>query len=604
MNENTKKLFHLAWNEPRRFFFYLMALAIFGVAAMYAMSVLTVEPAGSSLHKAALIVFAIFILTAFFSVLLFVLAWIPAIRCLLTWILQRRFFALVCVLTLVALFYAVENWRGRHAWQSFRKAEEARGEIFDLLKLAPPPVPDEQNFAMADIWMRDITLQIGRERARRWYGDGVDLVNTNAPRPLEMSVDLSVLDLTNGAGNFQKGIKTDLAAWQNYYRQLAEKTNFFPVPATPSAPADDILISLSRYDKTIEELRRAASLPYSRFPLIYDDPNPMSILLPHLAPLKTVVRTLQLRAIAELGAGKEDEALDDVELMLRVLNANHDEPLAIAPLVQISELHLILQPIWEGLVAHQWKESHLAKLEAELSKLDFLSDSTHSMRGERAFAITGIDYWEQHRQEMGGLMETKDYTSALSFEDVCNDAFGQIWPRGWFDQNKLSIARTYGDLLLPVIEPQNHRVFLARQRELSRVLDTPFPHPVYDWFSRVFIPALQGFSRKAARAESLVDLARVAIALERYHLAHGNFPQTLDALAPQFLAKVPHDLITGEPLKYSIAPDGNYSLYSVGWNERDDGGKIVLGKGKAPSIDIVQGDWVWFSAAQEGTATR
>ena len=34
-----------------------------------------------------------------------------------------------------------------------------------------------------------------------------------------------------------------------------------------------------------------------------------------------------------------------------------------------------------------------------------------------------------------------------------------------------------------------------------------------------------------------VDLARTAIALERYRLARGEFPESLDALAPQFIAK-------------------------------------------------------------------
>jgi hypothetical protein len=34
-------------------------------------------------------------------------------------------------------------------------------------------------------------------------------------------------------------------------------------------------------------------------------------------------------------------------------------------------------------------------------------------------------------------------------------------------------------------------------------------------------------------------------------------------------------------------------LYSVGWNETDDGGVVALTKGKPPAPDISQGDWVW-----------
>ncbi len=45
-------------------------------------------------------------------------------------------------------------------------------------------------------------------------------------------------------------------------------------------------------------------------------------------------------------------------------------------------------------------------------------------------------------------------------------------------------------------------------------------------------------------------MARMAIALERYRLAHGEFPESLDALAPQFMEKIPHDIINGQPLHY------------------------------------------------------
>ena len=50
-----------------------------------------------------------------------------------------------------------------------------------------------------------------------------------------------------------------------------------------------------------------------------------------------------------------------------------------------------------------------------------------------------------------------------------------------------------------------------------------------------------------------MDLARVAIALERYRLAHGAYPESLDVLAPQFIAQLPHDIINGQPLHYRRA---------------------------------------------------
>jgi hypothetical protein len=88
-----------------------------------------------------------------------------------------------------------------------------------------------------------------------------------------------------------------------------------------------------------------------------------------------------------------------------------------------------------------------------------------------------------------------------------------------------------------------------------------------------------------------VDLARVACALERYRLAHDEYPESLDVLVPRFIAKLPHDIINGQPLHYRRTADGQFVLYSIGWNEKDDGG--IVGLRDSGSVDITKGDWVW-----------
>jgi hypothetical protein len=88
-----------------------------------------------------------------------------------------------------------------------------------------------------------------------------------------------------------------------------------------------------------------------------------------------------------------------------------------------------------------------------------------------------------------------------------------------------------------------------------------------------------------------VDQARIACALERYRLANGQFPDALDALAPKFIGKLPHDIIDGQPLRYRRTEDGQFVLYSVGWNGTDDGGKVELTK--HGGVDLTKGDWVW-----------
>jgi hypothetical protein len=34
-------------------------------------------------------------------------------------------------------------------------------------------------------------------------------------------------------------------------------------------------------------------------------------------------------------------------------------------------------------------------------------------------------------------------------------------------------------------------------------------------------------------------------------------------------------------------------LYSIGWNEKDDGGTVVFKGSSSKTVDLEQGDWVW-----------
>jgi hypothetical protein len=52
-------------------------------------------------------------------------------------------------------------------------------------------------------------------------------------------------------------------------------------------------------------------------------------------------------------------------------------------------------------------------------------------------------------------------------------------------------------------------------------------------------------------------------------------------------------VIDGKPLRYRLNSDGTYALYSIGWNQTDDGGQLAFVKQKKDtSVDITQGDWV------------
>jgi hypothetical protein len=502
---------------------------------------------------------------------------------------KRFLFGLACFATLIALFYAEEDWRGWHAWNQFKHAWEAKGEHFDFASVIPPAVPDEQNFALTPVVASCYEYILDKN------GHRLEKQNTNIVNRLDF--DLGDRDLfTNGIGNWAKGTASSLKSYQAHYRELAAKTNLFAVPPTPQSPAADVLLALSKYDATVEELRQASLLPQCRFPLNYDTEYPGAILLPHLAAMKTLSQLLHLRALAELQNGQSDQALADVQLSLRLTETIRTEPFLISHLVRIALWHITLQPVYEGLAEHRWSDAQLAALDAELAKLDFLADYQLSMRGELGMQGGLFEYLRRHPEEIINLSGEYD-SKALPFPARI------VWkmiPNGFFYQNQLHCARPLVEFYLPAADVSQQTISPSATRHADEVVSVEtITGTPYNLIERMLVPSLGAATKKFAYTKSTVDLARTAIALERCRLAHGEFPEALAALAPQFIAQVPHDVIGGQPLKYRRTSDGQFVLYSVGWNETDDGGVVINQKSRdrwdesSSRVDISQGDWVW-----------
>jgi hypothetical protein len=535
--------------------------------------------------------------------LLIYVVW-PLLRWLFGKHWRQTLFALACFITLIALFYAEEDWRGWHAWNKFKHEWEAKGEKFDFASVVPPPVPDDQNFAMSPIVFTSYGSMLTRSGKVIPYKDrDTNFVNRLALNVLRDNNTYWENGVYPAMGHWAEGIITDLKPWQAYYRAPAQTnsrnltitTNEFPIAPQPQTPAEDVLLAMSRFDSTIEELRQASKLPYSRFPLEYDKDDPGAIMLPHLASLKGCSQVLQLRAIAELQNGQSDEALDDIKLMLRLTDSMHTEPFLISHLVRIAIVNLTLQPVWEGLAEHKWSDAQLAELDSELAKLDFLPDYGAAMRGEMVLCQEGIiEYLRHHSEQLPNMSGEGDFNTGLPAR-IC-----WLIPSGWFYQNQLRCSRFMVQQYLPLADLEHRIIPPASLRHAEAALDLEFRHASpYNRLEVMFLPSLGGAVKKFASGQAAVDLARTAIALEHYRLAHGEFPESFDVLAPQFIAKLPHDVINGQPLRYrrdppspgSGAASGQFVLYSVGWNETDDGGEVAFKKEGA--VDVNNGDWVW-----------
>jgi hypothetical protein len=580
-------------NEPRHFFLWLAILAFSGLAVI-AIAVHSGVAVGTPplLFIAVLALLVVFLVIGAGGLLA---AWTSPGRRLLSRLRQRPILWLAGALTLIALFYAVENWRGWRAWNIFKEKREAQGERFDLARLVPSPVPEEQNFFESPLWNdmhffvktneSGFTEHVWRDTNFTQHSILFDPAGPNR----HVNRDFS---------KWRSAESVDLAEWQSFYRGNnnafpagnGSAMNYFPIANEPQTPAQDVLLALSRFDEERAILIETASRPKARFWVNYD--AGFAAALPHLARLKLSAFYLSLHSEAARAAGDRQTAIEDIRLMLRLIESVRTEPIGVTHSVRVLMLEACLQPIWQGLANQQWTEAELKTFEAELRKLDFLADAQVAIRGERAFQLWLVDYIRnapmQRVDEVLSVTTPYGGSRADDWEREFAITAMKLGPRGWFYRNKLSFCRTLERL--PLVDQRNRVIppsvsknaELAIRRQPVRPYNLLVPHLSVPWGL---------LAEKFARGQTDADLALLACALERYRLKAGRFPETLEALVPEFTPKLPHDIINGRPLNYHRTDGGKFILYSVGWNGTDDGGRVF--RNEHGNIDPRQGDWIW-----------
>ena len=310
---------------------------------------------------------------------------VRAFRWLFSWRgIRRILIVLAWTVTILALFYGEEDWRGRHAWNQYRDAAAAHGLSLDFSTYIPKPVPDEQNFAVTPFLKTFLQTN-----------PVIHAISTNDLyyRACENISDTNIAK-AKGYRHF-----TDLVAWQMASAALQNgelrgdqkfETDITDLAARAAA-APTILEGMKPDAAVFAELRAASSREYSRFPVVYDLDNPWMILLPHLAKIHQTMHRLNLEACAELAAGQSDQALADVKLMLALADSIKSEPFLISYLVRVACVHIAIQPVWEGLAEHRWTDAQLQELQARFSSYDFLGDSETSLKTEHAHAAQWVD---------------------------------------------------------------------------------------------------------------------------------------------------------------------------------------------------------------------
>jgi len=493
---------------------------------------------------------------------------------ILKWLKWLGFVVLVLA-TLLFLFVAFENYRGKQAWLAFKTEWEGKGERFDLEAFRPPTVPDDQNFAMTPLLASLHDYQFDPKTKQAIWRD------TNAfERPQHLFDWRRYLKDT---GPWRGAGFVDLASWQQELRGAtnAPDAQIRALLATPQGkPETDLLFLLKLNAAELDEIRTASQRPYAVFKIHVEES--FRALLPELAVIKSFACAFQAKALAELAAGNPDAAFADTRAALAMGEAVRSEPMLIAALVRVACVELAMQPLWEGLARGQWSTAQLEQFQTRLSGINLVGQMSHNLRGERAFSIAVIDLMKHDPKALDAPGEEGLGIGALRY-----------MPSGWFYQNQFTLARMYQETY-PALDPARRTVNLARasqtMKEFEDRLRRKSPYMI---LASMLFPNVGKAGERTARGQATINLATLACALERHRLSAGQYPDRLEALTPRFLETPLLDPVNGQPLQYRRTDDGRFVLYSVGLNRKDDGGAIARDKKGKPLPDGPEGDWVW-----------
>jgi hypothetical protein len=533
MEEQTKTFWWKFWSKPVRFFLCITAISVFGwFASGFYFDHASRGPNWSSFPGSATI--AGFFLASILSALGLILSAIPWTRPAMSWALRRWFFCVAALATLIALFYAEEDWRGKRAWEQCKRDMDARGFEVDWAKHFPEPVPDDQNIFKAP-------------NMQEWF-----------------------------VGRGSSAIVNRLASRQT--DSISGKTNAI----VTEAQARDYLSWSDQFAPDFNLIREALKRPYARMDGDYSQPANMPI--PNFVAARQLARTLAQRAHANFILQQPDKALEEVTLLHDMCRMFQGAPTAkpmtlVGAMINVAVTGLYVDTIGEGFKLRAWREPQLVALQEQLKETRLMPFVIQAFHDEPAAIVRDFAV-EPHK--ILDALNSSSVPAAIKLNFIA--------PRGWQYQNLVNLAR-YSVVPAGSFDPDGDFVLPAAVNENGKRLEAFLSHKSpFNIYAAIGAANFRKAIMTTAKNQNFVNQALVACGLERYHIAHNQYPESLAALVPQFLEKLPPDVINGGDLKYRRT-DNSFVLYSIGWNEKDDGGTAALNKDG--STDWENGDWVW-----------
>jgi hypothetical protein len=497
-----------------------------------------------------------------------------------------RFLLLLVLIAVVAL--VIERWRGQWALKGWKRQMAANGEIFEAERLWPTP----------------------------------------SARSLEFSNRLAQVmgQLPPGLANYA-GMLSGIVQEQPGQNRRGSQQRYPPMTQkrTSTNTWEDLDVQIAQAQPALAALRQLMKAP--PLDMGYDIRERLrTTSLPNYVSSRRTAQALHAAAINDLHKGNLAGALENLTALSGFVKLYAEDPALINFMIRVAITGLSVDVCWDALQTNGWTESQLAALQqaCQDDKLP-LAQMSRSMEAERAVRLHELAWFRSHSYE-AWTGRYEEVLQSFGGQTPAGAAglvrrwrqyvFHPLWSFTWADQEELLYLQTIQGQIAVLREAGKHGSWQTLDQQLTAHHKSYRP-PIAAWRFYVALPLLDNLSGIIGSAASpatypgpvfskawsttmknltLHQMVIAAVALKRYELRHGQLPQSLAALAPEFLAEVPHDFMVGRPLRYRLNGDGSFALYSVGEDGQDDGGDplpAVSDKNQQNQSPWAGRDWVW-----------
>jgi len=377
----------------------------------------------------------------------------------------------------------------------------------------------------------------------------------------EMTPD--VADDENGALLYERAFK-QLGALNAEGKGCLDRLRWKRRPPT-AEERNEVRALLEKAREPLRLIRQAVNRPKCWFARVYGTPF-MQRQHPYLKDIQRSAFLLRSSSEALVEERKADAAIAECVTLLKVARAVHNDPAGISFLVEMACCASGLNAVKAVMDRLEPSAGALRQTVEALGDIEDRSRFVLALRGERCEYLPTI-------AKGTGVPEDWGYPSAAHPREQSRVADFMLRPIILADAlTYLEIMDTYVGLAQKPWHESKEQ-WEQQNLHIEQILSTMFrrrPYTRHLLCGSYHLQCARNFDHYVSRK----GCAAQAIALRLYRMKHGQYPEDVAALVPEFLDKLPTDPFSGKDFIYRREGKG-FIVYSVGIDRKDDGGVEV-----------------------------